>query len=104
MIVFIALIAGVFLAYANGANDNYKGVATLYGSEPTNYRRALVWAPLSTALGSITAHGLLASCCCDSRADAWKSIAQILLAWFTTVPVAAATAWLMFNLLAVSLF
>jgi PiT family inorganic phosphate transporter len=55
MIVFTALIAGVFLAYANGANDNFKGVATLYGSETTTYRRALIWATATTALGSITA-------------------------------------------------
>lgn len=28
-------------AYGNGANDNYKGVATLYGSGTTDYRGAL---------------------------------------------------------------
>ena len=55
MIVFLALIAGVLLACANGANDNFKGVATLYGSETMTYRRALVWATVNTALGSITA-------------------------------------------------
>ena len=30
----------VFLAYANGANDNFKGVATLFGSETINYKLA----------------------------------------------------------------
>lgn len=44
-----------FLAYANGANDNFKGVSTLYGSGVTTYRRALLWATLTTLLGSLTA-------------------------------------------------
>ena len=55
MIVLLALVAGVLLAYANGANDNFKGVATLYGSDTTTYRRALVWATVTTAAGSLTA-------------------------------------------------
>lgn len=55
MIVFLALVAGILLAYANGANDNFKGVATLYGSDTTTYRRALVWATVTTAAGSLTA-------------------------------------------------
>ena len=32
---------GVFLAFANGANDNFKGVATLYGSGTLSLRTAL---------------------------------------------------------------
>tara|TARA_R110000850_G_scaffold54619_4_gene130020 strand:- start:2117 stop:3250 length:1134 start_codon:yes stop_codon:yes gene_type:complete len=55
----IAIAAGVlfglFLAYANGANDNFKGVATLFGSGTSNYRKALLWAALMTALGAIVA-------------------------------------------------
>ncbi len=43
------------LAYANGANDNFKGVATLLGSRTTNYRRALIWACSTTLAGSIAA-------------------------------------------------
>jgi inorganic phosphate transporter, PiT family len=43
------------LAYANGANDNFKGVATLFGSGITGYRAALTWATICTALGSILA-------------------------------------------------
>jgi PiT family inorganic phosphate transporter len=49
------LKGGLLLAYANGANDNFKGVATLLGSRTTDYRRALLWATLTTALGSLTA-------------------------------------------------
>jgi inorganic phosphate transporter, PiT family len=39
------------LAYANGANDNFKGVATLYGSKTLNYKKALAWTTFTTALG-----------------------------------------------------
>jgi len=50
-----SLLAAIMLAYANGANDNFKGVATLLGSRTTNYRRALFWACSTTLAGSIAA-------------------------------------------------
>lgn len=43
------------LAFANGANDNFKGVATLHGSGRLDYRRALAWATVTTLAGSIMA-------------------------------------------------
>ncbi len=50
----VLLVAGaIFLAYANGANDNFKGVATLYGSDTLRYRPALAWATASTLAGSV---------------------------------------------------
>lgn len=50
------LVLGVFLlAFANGANDNFKGVATLWGADRTSYKRALAWATLFTFLGAVTA-------------------------------------------------
>jgi len=55
MILAIVLLAVGTLAYANGANDNFKGVATLFGSGTTHYRGALTWATLTTLLGSLTA-------------------------------------------------
>ena len=55
MLFALILLAAVALAYANGANDNFKGVATLFGSGTTNYRRALAWATVTTLLGSLTA-------------------------------------------------
>ncbi len=55
MITLIVLfIATLFLAYSNGANDNFKGVATLFGSGTTSYRAAIIWATISTYAGSIT--------------------------------------------------
>ena len=45
--------ATCFLAYSNGANDNFKGVASLFGSRTTSYRTAMTWATLTTFAGSI---------------------------------------------------
>ncbi len=55
MIEACVFLAVLFLAYANGANDNFKGVATLFGSGTTDYRRALAWATVTTLGGSFTA-------------------------------------------------
>jgi len=49
------LFAVLFVAYANGANDNFKGVATLFGSGTTSYRGALAWGTITTFAGSVTA-------------------------------------------------
>lgn len=56
-----ALLLGVLaLAYANGANDNFKGVATLYGCGTARYRTALAWATAATLGGSLLALALAA--------------------------------------------
>jgi inorganic phosphate transporter, PiT family len=52
------ILAVVFLAYANGANDNFKGVATLFGSGTARYRTALAWATTTTLAGSLFALAL----------------------------------------------
>ncbi len=61
----LLLATVVWLAYANGANDNFKGVATLFGTGTSDYRRALRWATFCTLLGSLAslllAGGLLAT-------------------------------------------
>lgn len=54
----IVVLSGLVLAYANGANDNFKGVATLFGSGTAKYRRALAWATATTFLGSLMAVSL----------------------------------------------
>ena len=51
----IVAIAVLIVAYANGANDNFKGVATLIGSGTTDYRKALAWATATTFAGSVAA-------------------------------------------------
>lgn len=42
-----------FLAFGNGANDNFKGLATVWGSGTLTYGRALTLASIATALGSL---------------------------------------------------
>lgn len=53
--IWMLAIAVLLLAYSNGANDNFKGVATLYGSDVLGYRAALVLATGATLLGSVSA-------------------------------------------------
>ncbi len=50
---WLLLCSGLLLAFVNGANDNLKGVATLFGSGTLSYRQALALATASTALGSL---------------------------------------------------
>lgn len=64
MILIALLVLGtLWLGWSNGANDNFKGVATLYGSRTLNYRAALTWATVATVVGSVVsvflAHGLV---------------------------------------------
>ncbi len=61
------LITVLLLAASNGANDNFKGVAALYGSRTVSYRVALGWASVTTLAGSL--------------ASVW--LAQALLTTFT---------------------
>jgi len=52
-IIIVLFLTTCFLAYANGANDNFKGVATLFGSGTTSYRSAISWATITTFMGSV---------------------------------------------------
>src|SRR2546428_4604516 len=54
MIFVLLFVATCFLAYSNGANDNFKGVASLFGSRTCSYRTAISWATITTFAGSIT--------------------------------------------------
>src|SRR6266568_3308169 len=53
MTFFLLFLATCFLAYSNGANDNFKGVASLFGSRTCSYRTAISWATITTFAGSI---------------------------------------------------
>jgi len=55
MTLILLFISACFLAYSNGANDNFKGVATLFGSGTTKYKKAITWATVTTFTGSVTA-------------------------------------------------
>jgi PiT family inorganic phosphate transporter len=51
----LLLLAVCLLAFSNGANDNFKGVASLFGSKTAGYRTAITWATLTTLAGSVAA-------------------------------------------------
>lgn len=55
MLTASVFLAVCFLAYSNGANDNFKGVASLFGSRTCGYRTAISWATITTFAGSLTA-------------------------------------------------
>jgi PiT family inorganic phosphate transporter len=54
LLAFLILSVG-FVAFTNGANANFKGVASLYGSGTTSLKTALWWGTLTTLAGSIAA-------------------------------------------------
>ena len=53
-IILLLFLTTMFVAYANGANDNFKGVATLYGANVATYRTAITLATVATFAGCIT--------------------------------------------------
>ncbi len=55
MVLVLLFLSACFLAFSNGANDNFKGVATLFGSGTTNYKKAINWATITTFSGSVAA-------------------------------------------------
>jgi PiT family inorganic phosphate transporter len=59
--LWLLVVAALAITFSNGANDNFKGVATLFGSGTTNYRRALLWATVTTMAGSVMALVLASS-------------------------------------------
>ncbi len=54
-VAIFLLTVTLLVSYANGANDNFKGVATLYGSGTTSFRTALLWANVTTTAGALFA-------------------------------------------------
>ncbi len=64
MLIMLCL-AALLLAYSNGANDNFKGFATIWGSREAGYTTALGLAAIATVIGAIAsfyiANGLVAS-------------------------------------------
>lgn len=50
---FIVFIAALSVAFSNGANDNFKGFATVWGAGLLSYRSALMLATFATLAGSL---------------------------------------------------
>jgi PiT family inorganic phosphate transporter len=65
MILTLLVLAVCWVAFTNGANANFKGVASLYGSGTTSLRAAAAWGTAATFAGSVAAlflaQGLLAA-------------------------------------------
>ena len=55
MLTALIIVAALAVAYANGANANFKGVASLFGSGTTGYWPSVQWATLATAAGCAVA-------------------------------------------------
>src|SRR5262245_7465732 len=55
VMMLLLFVGACFLAYSNGANDNFKGVASIFGSKTASYRTSLTWATVTTAAGGIAA-------------------------------------------------
>ncbi|HJQ41359.1 MAG TPA: inorganic phosphate transporter [Thermoanaerobaculia bacterium] len=53
--ITVLIIITLFVAYANGANDVSRGIATLFGSGVSNYKAAVIWGTIWTVLGALTA-------------------------------------------------
>lgn len=65
MLTALLILAVCFVAFTNGANANFKGVASLYGTGTTSRRTTIYWGTATTFAGSIAglfvAQGLLSS-------------------------------------------
>jgi PiT family inorganic phosphate transporter len=53
LVTTLLFLTTLLVAYANGANDNFKGVATLFGSDVATYRGAIALATITTFAGSL---------------------------------------------------
>jgi hypothetical protein len=54
-VIALLFVAPCFVPYSNDANDNFKGVASLFGSRTRSYKTAISWATITTGTGSIAA-------------------------------------------------
>jgi PiT family inorganic phosphate transporter len=61
MMVTILLLAVLLVTYSNGGNDNFKGVATLWGSGTLSYKQSLTLATIATFAGSVCSFFFAAS-------------------------------------------
>lgn len=55
MIVTLLVLSVAAVAFTNGANANFTGVASLYGSGTTSLHGAVIWGTVTMFAGSLTA-------------------------------------------------
>ncbi len=93
MIATVAALCFIgLLAYANGANDNFKGVATLFGSGVSDYKKALNWGTAMTFAGSVSAVWLTAGLVATFSGKQIVSPETLALPGFAMAVVMAAAA------------
>ncbi len=90
--LLLAFTCVALLAYANGANDNFKGVATLFGSGVADYRKALNWATAATLAGSVAAMGFTAHLVASFSGKLFVSAMTLALPGFGLTVCAACAA------------
>lgn len=93
VLILLALTAA--LAFANGANDNCKGVATLVAFGETSERRALLWAAGSTAAGSVVSVAFAGGLVAAFRAR-FVNGGEGLTSLFFAAVLIGAIAWVLF--------
>ena len=91
----ILIGVALFLAFNNGANDNFKGFATVWGSGTLSYQQALMWATLATVAGSL-ASWLLADTLVQQFSGRGLVPNAIASAPTFILSVAAGAAWTVF--------
>jgi inorganic phosphate transporter, PiT family len=93
VLTLLVLVAG--LAFANGANDNCKGVATLVGYGAAEPRAALLWAMITTAVGALVSFWLAAGMVNSFGTGLLAKNTAIDLGFFAAV-LAGAMGWVLF--------
>lgn len=93
--MILLLILFALLAFANGANDNCKGVATLVGYGVTTPRRAMIWAMVSTLAGAIMSFWFAGGLVKSFSTGLFAKGAPLTGAFFVAVLVGA-FAWIIF--------
>jgi PiT family inorganic phosphate transporter len=94
VIPLLTVAAMMALAFANGANDVSKGIATLAGSRRATYRQALAWGTLWTAAGAFAA--VLISAKLVNVFTSSLVANEVLTLWFFPLAVASgASIWVL---------
>jgi PiT family inorganic phosphate transporter len=95
IIILLTIAAMALLAFANGANDVSKGIATLAGSGRATYRQALVWGTAWTAMGAAASLVITAGLV-EAFTSALVSSDMLALPTFALGAAAGASAWVLF--------
>ena len=92
MLVIVGITT--LLAWANGANDVSKGIATLVGSGVTSYRRAIVWGTVWTGAGAAVASLVAGAMLTTFGSGLWTDGVTLSLA-AAVAALAGAGAWVL---------